>query len=402
MTQSRNFSNWLDTFCVYGSYGEAPTEPIFWTGVGTIAGALRRNVWIDERYFQWFPNHYIILVAPPGIIAKSTTMNVGFNLLREVPGIRFGPDSITWQALVSSMAEAREEVAFPDGSYIPSCALTIASDELGNFINMDDQGMLNILISMFDAKQGVFSKVTKLAGNDQVPNPWLNFMACTTPAWIANGFTDLTAMGGFVSRCLFVFADSKRQLIAYPSQHMPPDLSDIQRRLIYDLEAISYLRGPFILTSEARSYGEDLYKRHWNGEAKTVDMDRFGGYWARKQTHLHKLAMVLSASEGSTLSIERHHLELAQQHITATEGNLTRVFELIGRTPDSKLAQEVLLLVQRLGTINRADLHAHFMMRYGRDELNRGIDTCFAAGKLTAIQMPDGSVHVAIARSRGA
>lgn len=398
MAGQRKFDNWLEAFLKYSGYGEAPEDCLFWTGVGTIAGALRRNVWIDEGYFQWFPNHYIVLVAPPGVIAKSTTMNIGFNLLREVPGIKFGPDSITWQALITAMAEAREDVAFPDGSFMPSCALTIASDEFGNLINMDDAGMLNILIAMFDAKQGVFEKVTKLSGNDMVPNPWLNFMACTTPSWIASGFTELTTQGGFVSRCLFIFADRKRRLIAYPSRHMPSNIKQLQEDLTKDLEAMSLMRGPFTLTDDAREYGEDLYRKHWNGQTQNLDMERFGGYWARKQTHFHKLAMVLSAAEGPSLRIERRHLELAYARVSATEPNLNRVFELIGRTADSRVAGEILSLITRIGTISRADLHAHFLARYGREEVNRGLDSCIAAGKLVARQLPDSSIVLTIPR----
>jgi len=78
----------------------------FWTGVSTLAGALRRKVWVDMGYFKWFPNFYIILVAPPGIVSKSTTAGIGMSLLRQVPDIQFGPDVITWQALVQSFAES--------------------------------------------------------------------------------------------------------------------------------------------------------------------------------------------------------------------------------------------------------------------------------------------------------
>ena len=84
----RIHKDWLKAFIEFGSFGEAPLQTLFWTGVSTIAGALRRRVWIDQKYFQWVPNFYIILVAPPGGISKSTTANSGMNLLRDVPGIK--------------------------------------------------------------------------------------------------------------------------------------------------------------------------------------------------------------------------------------------------------------------------------------------------------------------------
>jgi len=86
-------NNWIQSYLEYSSLSEAPENFHFWTAVSCIAGALRRRVWIDQGYFQWTPNFYIIFTAPPGIVSKSTTASIGMRLLREVPGIQFGPDA---------------------------------------------------------------------------------------------------------------------------------------------------------------------------------------------------------------------------------------------------------------------------------------------------------------------
>lgn len=52
----RKLNDWLKSFIEYASIGEAPLKFYFWTGVSTIAGALRRRVWIDQKNFQWTPN----------------------------------------------------------------------------------------------------------------------------------------------------------------------------------------------------------------------------------------------------------------------------------------------------------------------------------------------------------
>ena len=108
MSYKRNFPDWIKAFIEYAGFGEAPRHMYFWVGASTIAGVLRRRVWIDQAYFRWHPNMYVILVAPPGIVSKSTTAGIGMRLLRQVPGIRFGPDVVTWQALVGAFAEASE------------------------------------------------------------------------------------------------------------------------------------------------------------------------------------------------------------------------------------------------------------------------------------------------------
>ena len=69
----RHFPDWLSAYVEYTSFSEAPRRMHFWAGVSAIAGALRRRVWFDQFYFQWHPNLYIVFVAPPGIVSKSTT-----------------------------------------------------------------------------------------------------------------------------------------------------------------------------------------------------------------------------------------------------------------------------------------------------------------------------------------
>ena len=58
-----------------------------------------------------------------------------------------------------------------------------------------------------------FKKISKHAGNDDVVNPWINIIACTTPAWIAGNFPEYMIGGGFTSRCVFVYADAKERFV---------------------------------------------------------------------------------------------------------------------------------------------------------------------------------------------
>ena len=49
---------------------------------------------------------------------------------------------------------------------------------------------------------------------------------------------------------------------------------------------------------------------------------RFGGYLARKQTHIHKLAMVLAASRRDELLIDEEDLALAAKMMTDLEQDM--------------------------------------------------------------------------------
>lgn len=360
---ARQYDDWLKAFVDYSSFGEAPLKMLFWTGISTIAGALRRRVWIDQKYFQWLPNFYIILVAPPGIVSKSTTANIGMNLLRALPKgtIHFGPDVITWQALITVLSKTNESIPDPregfSGQMFPMSAVTFCSDELGNLLNPSDRDLVDALVTLWDGKQGSFRKETKGSGSDLIENPWVNMIGCTTPAWISGNFPEYMIGGGFTSRCVFVYADKKRQLVPYVDEVVAPEFKEMQLKLVHDLELISTMFGEFEITADGRKWGKEWYKRHWDKPPETLTGDQFAGYLARKQTHMHKLAMILSASKSSDLRITAHTLEAAEALITNIEADMPKVFARIGQNDITRGSFEILNAVERNQGITQVELY---------------------------------------------
>lgn len=390
----RNFPDWLTAYCDYAGFSEAPRHMHFWTGVSCIAGALRRRVWLDMAYFKWTPCFYIVMVAPPGIVSKSTTVGIGMNLLRRVPGVNFGPEVVTWPALVTAFAAASESFEL-DGEWHTQCALTLESSEFGNLVNPTDREMIDLLVTLWDSKQGAFKKVTKGSGCDVVENPWINLIACTTPAWIAGNFPEYVIGGGFTSRCLFVYTEAKAKFVPYPSLEVPKGMQEIAIKLVQDLEHISVaLTGPFKLSDSAITWGIEWYRHHYNGGLpENLKDDRFAGYMARKQTHLHKLALILSASARDDKVITHEDLSLANQMISDLEADMPKVFAKIGRTEESVQAERFIKYVQGKGDVPYDEayryIHTHFPgVKDFEDILNGAI----RAGFLQMLATPSGYV----------
>jgi len=356
---SRIYPNWLQAYVQHTRFSESPDPFHFWTGVATIAGALQRRVWIDQLHFQWTPNFYIILVGPPGVAAKSTSIRSGLSLLEKVPGVFFGPSSTTWQALTEALQNAQTGVQVPGLTEpeIMSC-LTIGVSELGTFLRPDDKEFVDTLVAMWDGQKEIWRRQTKTQGETVIHNPWLNVIGCTTPAWLKDNFPDVLVGGGLTSRMVFVFADKKRQFVAYPAKLVPTsDYRKEEEYLIHDLLQIAQLAGEYKLTTEAEKWGEEWYHQHWtNSRANHMASERFSGYYARKQTHLHKLAMVLAAAKRDTLTVEKEDLEEALTIISDLEADMQHVFSSIGVSHGSKVSNEVLALVQNHQKIKLQDL----------------------------------------------
>lgn len=382
---SRVCGNWIKAYMEYSAHSEAPDKFHFWTAISVLAGSLRRHVWIDCGYFQWVPNFYIIFVAPPGIVSKSTTAAIGMDLLREVEAVHFGPDAITWQALTQSLAASTERFDIPGGEEMSMSAITIVGSELGTLLNPHDREMIDAFVSLWDGKLGEWRKATKTCGSDVIRNPWLNLLGCTTPAWICGNFPDYMIGGGFTSRTVFVYAEHKRQLIAYPHRHMNKDHDLLKWKLIQDLKHISEaLIGPYKLTDEAIEWGTEWYSDHYNNGSKHLRNETFGGYIARKQTHIHKLAIIMAAAERDELVITKEDLETSAAMITSLEEDMPKVFANIGRTDQSRQSQALISTIYSHGKITSEELYRHMHKTMNVKEFEMAVMGARKAGLIGA------------------
>ena len=346
---ARALKDWLKAYVDYASVTEAPKIMHFFSGVSAIGGALRRKVWIDMRRFTWTPNFFIIFVAPPGIVSKSTTADVAMDLLKQVPSIKFGPDVVTWPALVSAFAAAGESFQYGE-EWVPMSPLTLVASELGNLLNPQDRDMVNLFINLWDGRKSL-EKVTKASGNDTVEAPWVNLLGCTTPHWIADNMPSATVGGGFTSRCIFVYSDKKEKFVAYVDEAVSSTDSDQRAALIHDLEHISTnLVGPYTISAEARDWGREWYEALWTSRPTSLEDERLDGYIARKQTHIHKLAIVIAAAQRDELRIEKDDLILANAMVGSVEDDLSKIFSRIGRTEDSLQSERFVQFIQRKGS----------------------------------------------------
>jgi hypothetical protein len=377
----RKFPDWIEAYLNYSSNSEAPDQFHFWTAVSAIAGALRRQVWIDQGYFQWTPNFYIVFVAPPGIVSKSTTAAIGMNLLRDVPEIRFGPDAVTWQALTASLADAgREPLDKSTGECLPQSPITIVSSEFGTFLNPADREMVDVMVSLWDGQIGTWEKVTKTQGSDRIINPWINMIACTTPAWIAQNFPDYMIGGGFTSRTIFVWGERKRTLVAYPGNEIPENFGQLALDLTHDLEHISTLIGEFTMEPEAVVFGTEWYAQHYEESlAHAHDESKTSGYRARKQTHVHKLAMVLSASRKDELVITLDDLKRSIAYVTMLEADMDKVFGMIGRSQAARSTEEVVGIVRKFKVIDLHILYRELYKILSKKEIDDGLEAAIEA-----------------------
>jgi len=354
--------NWIEKYLEYTQYSEAPRHLHYWTAVSTLAAAVNRRVWIDELYFQWTPNFYIIFVADPGIATKSTTIGVAENMLSNLKNITLGPHSLTWQSLPDAFRDAERAIKTREGELFKMSCITCFASELGIFFNPQDKDMVNWLTDLWDGKQGSGKRRTRKDQETSYECPWLNILAATTPSWIRDNVPESMIGGGLTSRIIFVFADKKRERVAYPSRAALRSANDLTRHkalykeLLDELMEISTYFGPVTLTEKAYEWGDHWYNHLEDNRPIDMSVERFKGYFARKQAHVHKLAIILSIAEGSDLIITDKILQRAEKIITGTEHDLRYVFDNIGVQSAASTVKEVANIIATFKKLDKTRL----------------------------------------------
>lgn len=351
---TRNFSDWLQAYTHFTRHLEAPTNIHFFSGVAAIAGVLNRKVFFDMGYFQWRPNFYIIIVGKAGLINKSTSIGVASDLLKEVPGVNIGPSSITWQALIQHMGNVTEQVEI-DGEFHTQSSLTFVASELGTLIDFHNREMIDVLVDLWDGKSGSWDKMTKMSGKESIVNPWIGLIAGTTPTWLSANVPESAVGGGFTSRCLFVYGREKRHLTAYPAAVFDAEHAEMRRKLVADLEHISLIKGEYKLSADALAYGQTWYEKLWTSTPDHLQGSRFEGYLARKQTHLHKLAMVLAAAQRDERVITLKDFQTAEVLLRSLEDDMLIALDRVGKVQSSLTLDQFIEFVKRKKQVTYSD-----------------------------------------------
>lgn len=382
--------DWLEDFVEHTSYGETPAKIMRWVGVATVAGALRRKVFIDQLSFQWSPNFYLLIVAPPGVVKKSTSIGLGLRMLKRIEGIDFGPQMVTWQQMVTHMAGTRETILMPDGEEFEMSCCTVSLSEFGSFFDPADRNMITNLTDMWDGKLETVVKETKTSGTDEIVNPWLNILACTTPKWITNNFSEGLIGEGFGSRPIYVYADKPQEnvRIAYPKREMAKrrNLAEFKKKedeLTYRLGKIAQYAGEYKMTEEAFQWGEEWYEKYMDEQLLRGNSAETGVY-ARLQTHLHKVAMVLSAARGKFPVIDVQEMVDADAMLKDLAGDVEKVFSFVGGNEVTNASNKLVDTLHRVGKMRRSTLYrAGFMKNMKAADFEEALKSAKTAGLIT-------------------
>lgn len=333
----RKLEDWLSAYMEYTEDTEPRAMFRKWCGISAIAACLKRKCYLALGRELFFPNFYIVLVGPPAA-RKGTAMKPAIELLDSL-GIVKAADESSRQKLITRLKMCYTAEGDPNdraGMFFHS-SMTIISTELTVFLGYGNLELITTLCKWFDC-ESTFVYDTISRGEDSVTNVWVNLLGATTPTALKSSLPLDAIGGGFTSRTIFVYEENKAKVVIYPQEK-----EDLRLKLLNDLEEISMIRGRFVMADGFMdSYA---YFRHLTEAQPPFTQPELLGYVDRRQVHLLKLAMVMSASRSSEMIITKEDFDAAFQLLQETEAKMPQVFSGMGKNPLSEVQVRIMAFI---------------------------------------------------------
>jgi len=331
----------LEDYLFFTQGNETPEIMHLWVGLTVLAGAAEKRVWIDRGFFKIYPNLYTILLAPAGVCAKSTSMDLGSKLLKEA-GYHVLEGAVLKEKIIIEMQDARKEVDIGNDSLFIHSSITFMSDEL-NVLLSSGAEMVKFLVDMW-GKDDLYVYKTKNAGSYEINYPYFNFLGAVVPQWFGPSLAADMASTGFLARCIFVYEEKKRG--KFPDPIITPDQYRARDRCLQHLLSMTNHFGAMKLSKEFEAMFKDWYIAQ---DISPLEDYRIASYLERRtKVHILKVASLLALGDrrDELLPID---FKRALAVFAATEKKLRTAFLIAGGNRLAPHIQRVKAILESQG-----------------------------------------------------
>ena len=345
----------------------------FWTGVHFLSTMLKRDIWMPWGTERHYPNFYLILLAYPAMVKKSTTMKI-LSPIYDMALDSISNPALGWrksqELLISSTATANgmfkllsegankvnNSFEDTDGNKLELTSdsnLILRVSELTTLLSKAqyNANLIDKLTDFYDCKDKD-SSTTVAHGHIDLENVFCTFMGATTPSSFQTSMTQEAYGGGFMSRCIVI-----KEEVGYRRYPLPlsyagvPDKYEMADRFAYVAE---HSVGEYRLTGPAYDIYADWYIK-FKKELQAGDPDEILHQDNRRDINVLKLGLIIAAQD---YEIKREiSAETIETSIKIMDYTLKRAANDVMRAsmnPDNLMSQKVLGVIQKYGDIGIA------------------------------------------------
>jgi energy-coupling factor transporter ATP-binding protein EcfA2 len=347
---------------------DAPNNFITWSALSLIGATLKNNVYLKIGTYTLFPNQFIVLVAPPGI-GKGTAMNMVKGIIDETKPntlVNTLSDRITAERIIERIADGWQAAPMIIGTQLSvgkvDHNVMLFSEELRVLLGASEW-MLTFLEVAWS--QSTFDYQTKNKGSVSITSMCCSLLAASVPDFLrnVNHEASMVITGGFSSRCLFIYAEAPSKDLPWPQPlEQNPQSKALYDKLVIDLQSIASLKGEYRVDTAARIRLETFLSKN-RVNAMRDDSEAVANFRARIKAHVIKLAMVLSASRGDSLTISDFDMLNAIAEVNKITLSLEKLFRGAGDSFDAVTTARIQAFVEKVGQTTRSEimraLHRH-------------------------------------------
>jgi hypothetical protein len=349
----RKVGNWLKGFMFYTKESECPDSFLYWAGLHTLSSAIERRTYVPWAYNRFYPNLYLLFIAPPGA-RKSTAIRFTKKMLQEI-GVPTSSETISREALILQMKERGRDAQ----------ALAVTVGEFAHFIQVSGVNMITFLTDIYDSEDN-FEYTTLKRGVDHIVAPYLTVLGGIVPEkveYLDKNFVE----SGLASRTIFAVENGPRFRKAKPQ--VTDEMLRVRGELIDDLNHITTISGEFVWTSGAEEYFTKWYEQEHAISEETTE-HRFRGWMSRKPTHIIRVSQVLTIAKTDELVLTLETLQAAKRLVDSTQERMFHAFSSFGRNPIAGDLQRIADDIVTSGGISKAELISRFGHNLRKDELD--------------------------------
>lgn len=280
---------------------------------------------------------FIALSGPSGS-RKNTAIDVMKEMLEEIQ-VPISPLA-SRRGLAKAMEAAKRDAVWPaTGDFIVHSSLALIAEELVVLLGRDSQDMIEHLVHWYDCKDHKY--ITNSQGVDDVTGPCLTIIGGITPELIQAKMPKEAIGGGLFSRMLFIYAARKGKLVEIP--FLTKEDKVLREKLIHDLNEIRLMVGKFTVDERFIELYVPWYRAH--DQSSLFRNTVLASYTERKQVHLFKICMALSASRGESFIITGEDFHRALSFLALAEQEMLKPFIGFGKNELAQSTAQILAAI---------------------------------------------------------
>jgi hypothetical protein len=284
------YNQFLESYRIYTANNETPEIFHIWIGLSILAGACEKRLWLDRGYFNVYSNLYIILISPAGLASKSTSMDLGQQMLEEA-GYHVMYGSTSKEKIIIDLCNCLKPYKITETKTFLHSSATYVSDEL-NVLLSTGSDMIKFLVDIW-GKGSSYSYRTKNAGIFEITNPFFNLLTAVVPQWFGTNLANDLSATGLLARCILINADDKRAPWDEPFVG-PKELAE-RDNCVSILGQIGRMYGVIKLSDEARRFYHDWYMDQKIDKSEDY---RMAAYLERRnKVQILKLALLMATGD---------------------------------------------------------------------------------------------------------